>query len=114
MYLLKDSTRNDFKGMTIPKQQAIIDQIGSPLIPEEAFDLLQQHTENFKKSDPLAKQADRLLYELWENQTKNKTSKAKMETQKVLDQSTIKTRANARKRRLRLLKLKLELTQKSA
>ena len=114
MYLLKDTNRQDFNGINVPKQQDIINHFGSPLIPEEAFDLIKQHTEDFKKSDPLAKEADKLLYELLQSQTKKETSEIKSKTPKILDQEAIQIRANARERRLRLLQFKLKLTQKSA
>lgn len=114
MYILKDHTRTDFIGIAVPNQKAIIEQIGSPLIPEQAFDLLKQQTENFTKSDPLAKEADAMLSELLKNNPKKEAPSSKSTETKILDQEAIQIRAAARERRIRILKLKYKTTQKSA
>ena len=118
MYRLQDIKPNTFKGIPIKHQQEITYQTGSPLVLEEGYALIKKQTHHFTLDDPLAKQADRLLFELLEKHQKQTPQRGvKQEKDKaipLLSKEAIRIRENERLRVLTLLKLKLTLTPKSA
>ncbi|MFC4633521.1 hypothetical protein ACFO3O_06360 [Dokdonia ponticola] len=118
MYKLKDIKANALRDIPINGQKEIIEQTGSPLILEDGYSLIKKQTQHFTIDDPLAKQADRLLFELLENHQKNSDQKTvKQVSEKavvLLSKDAIRIRENERLRVLTLLKLKLTLNLKSA
>ncbi|GGG35946.1 hypothetical protein GCM10011344_41070 [Dokdonia pacifica] len=118
MYRLQEIKPSVLRGIPITNEQEIIHQTGSPLRLEDGYALIKKQTEHFTIDDPLAKEADRLLFELVEKHRKNtakepiKRSKSKVTP--LLSKEAIQIRENERLRAIRLLKLKLTLTPKSA
>lgn len=121
MYRLQDIKPNALRDIPIKGQKEIIQQTGSPLVLEDGYSLIQKQTQYFTIDDPLAKEADRLLFELYDKhhkikQTPKKTDDKTLEAKEIplLSKEAIQIRENERLRAIRLLKIKLTLTPKSA
>ncbi len=122
MYRLQDIKPHVLRDIPIKGQKEIIAQTGSPLVLEDGYSLIRKQTQHFTLDDPLAKQADRLLFELYDKhykkikQTPKKTNDKALEAKEVplLSKEAIRIRENERLRAIRLLKIKLTLTPKSA
>ncbi|WP_298546181.1 hypothetical protein [uncultured Aquimarina sp.] len=114
MYRIKDVTQEELKSIHVPNQEMIERYRGSKLNPLESYQLIKERTEGFTKDDPVAKEADNLLYwllypEKKEKEIKQDTGKAPKETssQKSLDE--LKLKEKERLRLLELVELELEL-----
>ena len=121
MYRIQDIKPNVLRDIPIKGQKEIIAQTGSPLVLEDGYSLIQKQTQGFTIDDPLAKEADRLLFELYDRHHKNLKETLKKTTDKdvvkevsLLSKEAIRIRENERLRAIRLLKIKLTLTPKSA
>ncbi len=118
MYRLQDIKANTLKDIPIEHQQEITYQTGSPLVLEDGYALIKKETQHFTIDNSLAKQADRLLFELIEKYRKRSDQKTVKQTNvkaiPLLSKEAIRIRENERLRVLKLLKLKLTLTPKSA
>ena len=123
MYRLQEIKPHTLRNIPIKKQKEITEQTGSPLVLEDGYALIQKQTQNFTIDDPLAKEADQLLFELINKHHKETTKEiVKKEDIKalggkeipLLDKEALRIRENERLRAIRLLKIKLTLTPKSA
>jgi len=118
MYRLQEIKPGVLRDIIIKGQKEIMLQTGSPLILEDGYILIKKQTQDFTIDDPMAKKADRLLFELLEKHrkmTNQKTVKpAKGKEVPLLSKEAIRIRENERMRIVKLLKLKLTLIPKSA
>ncbi|WP_281989742.1 hypothetical protein [Aquimarina aggregata] len=116
MYKIKDVTPEELKKIQVPNQEMIERYRGSKLNPLESYQLIKERTEGFTKDDPVAKEADSLLYWLLYPEKKEKEIKQDIDknrsgtsSQKSLDELKLKE-----KERLRLLELvELELAMEA-
>ena len=64
MYKTKDTTQAQLKALKIKNQDEIVELTGSKLDPVKAWEVIKSTSEDFKKSDLKAQEADGLLYEM--------------------------------------------------
>ena len=123
MYRLQDIKPNTLRDIPIKGQKEIIEQTGSPLVLEDGYAIIKEQTQHFTIDDPLAKEADRLLFELYDKhhkeitkETVKKTDDKELEGKEVplLSKEAVRIRENERLRAIRLLKLQLTLNPMSA
>lgn len=118
MYKLKDIKLNELKDIPIAEQKEIIQQTGSPLVLEDGYALIKKQTQHFTLDDPMAKEADRLLFELVEKHRKQTSHRDEIQQEAkaipLLSKEAIRIRENERLRAIRLLKIKLTLKPMSA
>ncbi len=62
MYRVKDITPEELKNIQIPDQEMIERYYDSKLNLLETYQLIKERTEGFTKDDPVAREADKLLY----------------------------------------------------
>lgn len=116
MYRIKDVTPEELRNIQVPNQERIERYRGSKLNPLESFQLIKEFTQGFTKDDPIAKEADKLLYWLIYPEKREKEQKrASGEAIKeVIPPSKIsleemRMKEKERARELELLELELEL-----
>jgi hypothetical protein len=100
MYKTKNSTTKELKALKVINQDEIEDLTGSKLDPVKAWEVIKDVSDNFKKSDAKAQEADQLLFEMLNPEMK----KAKKTDG---NKETIRLQEKERARALDLLELEL-------
>lgn len=100
MYKTKNSTPKELKALKVINQDEIEDLTGSKLDPVKAWEVIKDVSDNFKKSDAKAQEADQLLFEMLNPEMK----KAKKTEG---NKETIRLQEKERARALDLLELEL-------
>jgi hypothetical protein len=100
MYKTKDITPKELKALKVINQDEIEDLTGSKLDPIKAWEVIKDVSDNFKKSDTKAQEADELLFEMLNPKIKKVK---KIEGNK----ETIRLQEKERARALDLLELEL-------
>lgn len=118
MYRVQNVTREELKNLQVPNQEMIERYRGSTLNPLESFQLIKESTEGFTKDDPVAKEADKLLYWLiypdkQEKEMKQVHEEGIKETMSQKSLEEMKMKEKERVRELALLDLELELETES-
>lgn len=114
MYRTENITETQLRNVEI-KDQAMIERYrGSALNPLETYRLIKESTDGFTKDDPVAKEADQLLYwlvypEKRAEETKQPKDEALQEPSSQTSLEELKLREKERLRALELLELELEL-----
>ncbi len=102
MYKTKDLPKEQLKQIGITNQKEIKELTGSPLNLVKAWEVIRNNSSHFEKADEKALEADKLLYEIYQNGTKNKKPKT---TSKEL----LRIQEQERARSLALLELELQI-----
>jgi hypothetical protein len=100
MYKTKNVTPKELKSLKVVNQDEIEDLTGSKLDPIQAWEVIKDVSDNFKKSDAKAQEADELLFEMLNPEMK----KAKKTEG---NKETIRLQEKERARALDLLELEL-------
>lgn len=114
MYRTENITEEQLRNVEI-KDQAMIERYrGSALNPLETYRLIKESTDGFTKDDPVAKEADQLLY--WLVYPEKRAEETKQSKDQVIQEPSsqtsleeLKLREKERLRALELLELELEL-----
>lgn len=114
MYRTENITEAQLQNVEI-KDQAMIERYrGSKLNPLETYQLIKESTDGFTKDDPVAKEADQLLYWLVypdkrEEEAKSSAAQTVEEPASETSLEELKLREKERLRALELLELELEI-----
>ncbi len=118
MYRIENITEAQLKNVKI-KDQAMIERYrGSKLNPLETYKLIKQSTDGFTKDDPVAKEADQLLYwlvypEQRAEEAKKTVTKSKQKSASERSLEELKLKEKERLRMLKLVALELEINSKN-
>ncbi len=114
MYRIKDVTPEELKNIQVPDQEMIERYYDSKLNPLETYRLIEERTKGFTKDDPVAKEADKLLYWLLypekrknEKEVDSNEKPTNIDAQQSLNE--LKLKEKERLRLLELIEIELEM-----